>query len=99
MPGLSGKTGLILSTTSSINLMTVSSEITREHEQRILEANSDQEEFSQNTFRVAKLELAFLLSKDSVSFRSENITSERNYNSASIYTLVQVKIKCYYLKK
>ena len=94
-----GKTGLILSSTSSINLMTVSSEMTREHERRILETNSDQEEFSQNTFRVAKLELAFLLSKDSVSFRSENITSERNYNSASIYTLVQVKIKCYYLKK
>ena len=97
MPGLSGKTGLILSTTSSVNLMTVSSEMTRELERRILEANTDQEVFSQNSFLVAKLELAFLLSKDSVSFRSENITLEINYNSSSIYTLVQVNNKKCYL--
>ena len=93
MPRLSGKNRLILSTTTAVNLLTVSSQVLGELERRIQEANSDQGQFSQNSLQVAKLELAFLLSKDLVSFKSENLISERNNSSIVIYTLVQVKNK------
>jgi len=69
--------------------MTISSQTTKELERRIQEANSDQVLYSQNSLQVAKLELAFLLSKDSVSFRSENLILERKCSSTAIYTLVQ----------
>ena len=93
MPGLSEKNRLILSTTTAVNLLTVSSQVLGELERRIQEANSDQEHFSQYSLQVAKLELAFLLSKDLVSFKSENLILERNNSSIVIYTLVQVKNK------
>ena len=91
MTRLSGKSELILSTNTSMNLMTVTSQVTKELERRILEANLNQEQFSQNSFQVAKLELALLLSKHSVSFRSENLILEKNYSSTATYTVVQVK--------
>merc|ERR1712106_55195 len=69
--------------------MTISSETTKELERRIQEANSNQVQYSENSLQVAKLELAFLLSKDSVSFRSENLILERKCSSTAIYTLVQ----------
>ena len=82
---------LILSQTSSVNLMTIPKHHIRELEIRIQEASKDQEKFSPHVLKVAKLELAFLLSKECVSFWTESIKSiQEDFSPPKIYAAVQV---------
>jgi hypothetical protein len=82
---------LILSQTSSVNLMTIPKHHIRELEIRIQEATRDQEKFAPHVLMVAKLELAFLLSKECVSFWAESIKSiTEDVSPPMIYAAVQV---------
>ena len=82
---------LILSQTSSVNLMTIPKHQIRELEIRMQEATKDQEKFSPHVLMVAKLELAFLLSKECVSFWAESIKSiTEDVSPPMIYAAVQV---------
>ena len=82
---------LILSQTSLVNLMTIPKHQIRELEIRIQEASKDQEKFSPHVLMVAKLELAFLLSKECVSFWTESIKSiKEDVSPPMIYSAVQV---------
>lgn len=68
---------LIISQTSAVNLMSIPTQRIREMEIKIQEANKNSELFSPDILLVAKMELAFILSKDSVSFWTESFTLER----------------------
>jgi hypothetical protein len=92
---------LILSQTSSVNLMTIPKHQIRELEIRIQEVTKDQEKCSPHVLMVAKLELTFLLSKECVSFWAESIKSI-DVSPPMIYAAVQVGLvwqtkiwKCY----
>ena len=91
---------LILSQTSSVNLMTVRKHHIRELEIRIQEASKDQEQFSPHVLMVAKLELAFLLSKECVSFWTESIKSsiKEDFSPPMIYGAVQVGLALVWYK-
>ena len=82
---------LILSQTSLVNLMTIPKHQIRELEIRIQEAAKYEEKFSPHVLLVAKLELAFLLSKECVSFWTESIKSiQEDFSPPKIYAAVLV---------
>ena len=88
---------LIISQTSAVNLMSIPTQRTREMEIKIQGANKNSELFSPDILLVAKMELAFILSKESVSFWTESLTLERLLKSIEedvctpiIFTSVQV---------
>ena len=88
---------LIISRTSSVNLMTIPTNISTEMKRRIQGATLNPEQFSPHILLVAKLELAFLLAKDSVSSWADRIALENMINSgkeslcsAMTFTSVQV---------
>ena len=82
---------LILSQTSSVNLMTIPKHHISELEIRIQEATKYKDLFSPHVLMVAKLELAFLLSKECVSFWTESIKSiKEDFSPPMIYAAVQV---------
>ena len=82
---------LILSQTSSVNLMTIPKHHISELEIRIQEATKYKDLFSPHVLMVAKLELAFLLSKECVSFWTESIKSiKEDFSPPKIYAAVQV---------
>ena len=71
--------------------MTVPKHHIRELEIRIQEASKEEEKFSPHVLKVAKLELAFLLSKECVSFWAESIKSiKEDVSPPMIYSAVQV---------
>ena len=94
---------LILSQTSSVNLMTIPKHHISELEIRIQEATKYKDLFSPHVLMVAKLELAFLLSKECVSFWTESIKSIKEdvsppmiYSAVQVGFVLQTKIwKCY----
>ena len=82
---------LILSQTSSVNLMTIPKHHISELEIRIQEATKYKDLFSPHVLMVAKLELAFILSKECVSFWTESIKSiQEDFSPPKIYAAVQV---------
>ena len=90
---------LIISCTSSVNLLTIPTNITAEMRLRIQEATLNPEQFSPNILLVSKLELAFLLAKDCVSSWTDRATLEKVINnemenlcSTIDFTSVQVNI-------
>ena len=64
---------LIVSVTSSVNLLTISAQDTAALRARIQEASLAREQFSPSTMLMAKIELAFLLSKSC----TESLTSSK----------------------
>ena len=88
---------LILSQTSSVNLMTIPKHHISELEIRIQEATKYKDLFSPHVLMVAKLELAFLLSKECVSFWTESVKSPTLiYSAVQVGFVLQTKIwKCY----
>ena len=82
---------LILSQTSSVNLMTIPKHQISELEIRIKETAKYEVKFSPHVLLVAKLEMAFLLSKECVSFWTESIKSiKEDVSPPMIYSAVQV---------
>ena len=87
---------LILSQTSSVNLMAIPTYCTREVQKRIKEAENNPEVTS-DILLVAQMELAFLLSKECVSFYTCHVAMDRlikyqeeDISPAIIFTSVQV---------
>ena len=88
---------LILSQTSTVNLMCIPTHYTRKLEERIQEANKTPGMFTPEMLLVAQMELAFLQSKERVSFWTESVTLDRLLRSLEenvcppmIFTSVQV---------
>ena len=102
LSGISKSNRLIISRTSSVNLLTTPTHITTEMKIRIQAATLSPGQFSPHILRVAKLELAFLLAKDFVSAWTDKITLENMINSEKenlcstmIFTSVQVNCCCF----
>ena len=91
---------LIISGTSSVNLLTTPTHITTDMKIRIQAASLSPGQFSPHILRVAKLELAFLLAKDFVSAWTDKITLENMINSEKEYlcsTMIftSVQVNCF----
>ena len=83
----------LLSETSSVNLMTVPKQITEQLKNRIQSSIIHPNLLQEKVLPIAKLELAFLLSKDCVSFWTEYNTPEHIRDSAQengVFIAIQV---------
>ena len=91
---------LILSDTSSVNLCTVPKQITEHLKMRIQGSNFPPNKLLDKVLHIAKLELAFLLSKESVSLWNEYNTLEsmknpQKENTAFLAIQVGKPISCF----
>ena len=88
---------LVISQTACVNLSTIPNNLLPQLQQRVLGENPGVADVQDDALEIAKLELAFLLAKDSVVFFTDSLNIEQflapereDFSPALIFTSVQV---------
>jgi len=99
---------LVISQTACVNLSTIPNNLLPQLQQRVLGENPGVADVQDDALEIAKLELAFLLAKDSVVFFTDSLNIEQflapereDFSPALIFTSVQeffVQLVVYFLK-